>query len=153
MKKLLVGLLVLVPFLFTGCFFFYESATIKVVNNSDKDFYWIVDYNGSLREEKNDSYNVDAGESYTRTFDCEYLKGEIEDRGGDHIEFYYCDEQKLDKLIQDNSTWLYTPTERGMLKDTGKTGYPCKEKQNDGIISDYYIITIHNDYSVTITAK
>lgn len=153
MKKLFFGLLVLASFLFFGCSFFYESATIIVVNNSDKDFKWILDYNGSMRNEKNEAYDTDSGKSKTRTFDCELLKDEIEDRGGDKISFWYCDETKFWEVSNDNKIFGQHPSRTWVLKQTNQTGYDPLIKQNDGVISEYYTITIDENYNVTITAN
>jgi len=157
MKKIMLGLMVLFPLLFAGCSFFYESATIKVVNNTNKDFYWIVDYNGSMRNEKNEAYNTDSGKSYSKTFDCELLKGEIEDRGGDKISFWYCDETKFWEVSNANKIFGQHPSRTWVLKQTDQTGYSVEIKQNDGVISDYYIITINpsgtDSATATITAN
>ena len=80
MKKLMLGLVVLFPLLFAGCSFFYESAEITVINNTTTDYRYIVDYNGSINKAKGVN-SINSGKKRTDSYDCEYFKGELEDRG------------------------------------------------------------------------
>ena len=148
MKKLMLGFVVLLSLMFTGCSFFYESASITVINNTTDDYKFAVDYNGSM---KKDTYvhTVWHGDRSTSEYDCLYFKSELEDRGGDTITFYYCDDDKFDE-VEDSYNSLFRPTDLGILKQSDKTGYTPVVHHN-GSISDHYTITINPGKNIQIT--
>ena len=149
MKKLMLGFVVLLSLMFTGCSFFYESAKVTVINNTTTDYRYVVDYNGSLNKNKS-IRSGDAGERETYSYDCEYFKGEIEDRGGDKITFYYCDDDTYWDVKNENSGWLFSITDLGVLQSSDKTGYDPVVYHN-GSVSNHYTITINPGKNIEIT--
>lgn len=142
MKKLLVGLLVLMSLAFMGCSMnsdYPVKGYFRVYNKSDTSYYVMLDYNKSMDGESKAS--LISAKTYLLTTSCDgkYTQSKI-DKQGDDIVLYYCSEDEwvnLKKNEYDGYTdyWIMTQSGETCIKKEIISGYKSK----------YYKLKIFND--------
>lgn len=149
MKKIGFILIVLFCFLFTSCYFFVKlDAETVIKNTTDYDFYYLVDYNWSLKPGDGiKAKKIEAHSEKTETLDGRLSKFGLHDTEGYFI-FYYSrsDEwEEIKKIANKNEYYLMTVENKGnfYMENTKSQKYEViiKALENE------------DDYKVSVEAK
>lgn len=145
MKKLFYGVLVAFSLMLTGCGFFIEglSASVTVVNNTNKDIYCFADYNSSSLTESEfkivEAGSTDKFETGKGLLSQVLLENEAED----YFSFYYCTSEEW----QDKWDYYgYEPTAFDLMNFGIKLEAEAKYSQN-------YKVTLNLDEEDEIVAE
>ena len=109
MKKLFYGVLVAFSLMLTGCGFFIEglSASVTVVNNTNKDIYCFADYNSSTLTDS--KVHVIEADSTSKFETGKGLLSQVllENEAEDCFSFFYCTSEEWQEQWDSNG---YEPT-------------------------------------------
>ena len=142
MKKFLTVIIVTLSMMFTSCYFFKDlEATVKIVNNTDYTFYYMADYNMSLKSgDSVKAKKIEPGKTIVESLQGIFSESALKD-STEYFYFYYCEEDAWkalkDKYSYQNEWFLMT----GMPRETGITPLEAKNKNS----LDYSIIFTKKD--------